>query len=46
LPVAFIVRSILEEGEESPNWDMHALAPAGNISVLGRGLLRNLEKIP
>jgi CubicO group peptidase (beta-lactamase class C family) len=28
---AHIVTGILKEGKESPNWDMHALAPAGGI---------------
>ncbi len=28
-----VVTGILKEGEESPNWDMHALAPAGNVKT-------------
>jgi CubicO group peptidase (beta-lactamase class C family) len=30
---ARVVTGILDEGEESPNWDMHALAPAGNVKT-------------
>ena len=28
-----VVIGILDEGEASPNWDMHALAPAGNVKT-------------
>ena len=28
-----VVTGVLKEGEESPNWDMHALAPAGGIKT-------------
>lgn len=28
-----VVAGMLDEGEVSPNWDMHALAPAGNVKT-------------
>jgi CubicO group peptidase (beta-lactamase class C family) len=37
---SLVVTGILKEGEESPNWDMHALAPVGGIKTSAEDFAR------
>jgi CubicO group peptidase (beta-lactamase class C family) len=38
-----VVIGVLKEGEESPNWDMHALAPAGGIKTCAEDFARFVQ---